>query len=137
VQKLSLFPGRLPKYLELNYFPTNPESFQFGSPRAISNLASCVTLFPFNPSAEWSDPLWEHIFGSFRPTDSHSQILPIEDNKFHGAQGFVVLSGSRGMGLCGSPTRTLNPPKELEKRQKILERAVVKPLKDFPPRSKK
>lgn len=55
-----------------------------------------------------------------------------------GTLGFDVYDrANKQLIWRGSATKTLNPPKEPEKRQKNLEKAVAKLLQDFPPRSKK
>lgn len=55
-----------------------------------------------------------------------------------GTLGFDVYDRSNKQLIWrGFATKTLNPPKEPEKRQKNLEKAVAKLLQDFPPRAKK
>ena len=55
-----------------------------------------------------------------------------------GTLGFDVYDpANKQLIWRGSATKTLNPPKDPEKRQKNLEKAVAKLLKDFPPPSKK
>ena len=55
-----------------------------------------------------------------------------------GTLGFDVYDrANKQLVWRGFATKTLNPPKEPEKRQKNLEKAVAKLLMDFPPRAKK
>jgi hypothetical protein len=54
-----------------------------------------------------------------------------------GTLGFDVYDPSAKQLLWrGSATKTLNPPKDPEKRQKNLDKAVAKLLKNFPPPTK-
>ncbi|MBI3485215.1 MAG: DUF4136 domain-containing protein [Acidobacteria bacterium] len=55
-----------------------------------------------------------------------------------GTLGFDVYDrANKQLIWRGSATKTLNPPKDPEKRQKNLEKAIAKLLKDFPPKPKK
>jgi uncharacterized protein DUF4136 len=55
-----------------------------------------------------------------------------------GTLGFDVYDqAGKQLVWRGSATKTLNPPKDPDKRQKNLDKAVAKLLKDFPPQPKK
>ncbi|HXY07119.1 MAG TPA: DUF4136 domain-containing protein [Terriglobales bacterium] len=55
-----------------------------------------------------------------------------------GTLGFDVYDrANKKLIWRGSATKTLNPPKDPEKRQRNLDKAVAKLLKDFPPAPKK
>jgi hypothetical protein len=55
-----------------------------------------------------------------------------------GTLGFDVYDqAGKQLVWRGSATKTLNPPKDPEKRQKNLDKAVAKLLKNFPPTAKK